>query len=63
MQHAGDLGNILADTTGRATFRKIDKFLKIPDIIGRSLIITENPDDLGKGDNPESKINGNSGKR
>ncbi|KAL6254179.1 hypothetical protein P5V15_014802 [Pogonomyrmex californicus] len=62
-RHVGDLGNILTDTTGRATFRKIDKFLKISDIIGRSLIVTKNPDDFGKGDNPESKINGNSGSR
>jgi Cu/Zn superoxide dismutase len=61
LQHAGDLGNISADATGKATFWKIDKFLKISDIIGRSLVITENPDDLGKGDNTESKINGNSG--
>lgn len=63
MQHIGDLGNILADATGRATFRKIDRFLKISDIIGRSLVITNDSDDLGKGDNPESKINGNSGIR
>lgn len=63
MQHAGDLGNILVDTTGRATFRKTDKFLKISDIIGRSLVITEDPDDLGKGNSPESKINGNCGSR
>nr|XP_012231671.1 PREDICTED: copper chaperone for superoxide dismutase isoform X1 [Linepithema humile] len=62
-RHVGDLGNILADTTGRATFRKIDKFLKIPDIIGRSLIITKDPDDFGRSNNPESKINGNSGTR
>lgn len=63
LQHVGDLGNVLADTSGRAAFRKIDKFLKIPDIIGRSLIITKDPDDLGRGNSPESKINGNSGAR
>lgn len=62
-RHLGDLGNILVDTTGRATFRRIDKFLKIPEIIGRSFIITNDPDDLGRGNNPESKINGNSGIR
>ncbi|RLU22631.1 hypothetical protein DMN91_004909 [Ooceraea biroi] len=62
-RHVGDLGNILVDATGRATFRSLDKFLKISDIIGRSLIITKDPDDLGKGDDPESKINGNSGTR
>jgi len=61
LQHAGDLGNISADAEGKATFWKIDKFLKINDIIGRSLVITENPDDLGKCDDPESKISGNSG--
>ncbi|KAH0947694.1 hypothetical protein HN011_004304 [Eciton burchellii] len=60
-RHAGDLGNISADATGKAIFWKLYKFLKISDIIGRSLVITENPDDLGKSDNPESKINGNSG--
>ncbi|XP_029161245.1 copper chaperone for superoxide dismutase isoform X2 [Nylanderia fulva] len=62
-RHIGDLGNILADTTGRATFRKIDKFINIPDIIGRSLVITNDPDDFGRGDGPESKINGSSGIR
>jgi len=63
LQHVGDLGNVLADTTGRATFRKMDKFLKVSDIIGRSLVITKDSDDLGRGDSPESKINGNSGAR
>ncbi|XP_076232433.1 copper chaperone for superoxide dismutase isoform X2 [Calliopsis andreniformis] len=60
-RHIGDLGNITVDNFGRATFRKVDKLINIPDIIGRSLVITEKPDDLGKGDNLESKINGNSG--
>lgn len=62
-RHMGDLGNITADKSGRATFRIIDKLVQIPDIIGRSLVITENPDDLGKGDSPTSKIDGNSGNR
>ncbi|XP_033331179.1 copper chaperone for superoxide dismutase isoform X2 [Megalopta genalis] len=62
-RHIGDLGNITANEVGRATFRKLDTLIKIPDIIGRSLVITENPDDLGKGSVPDSKINGNSGNR
>jgi len=61
LQHVGDLGNISADATGIATFWKLNKFVQINDLIGRSLVITENRDDLGKGDNLESKINGNSG--
>ncbi|KAG7196698.1 hypothetical protein KM043_016028 [Ampulex compressa] len=62
-RHAGDLGNITANIAGRAVFRKLDKLLTISEIIGRSLVITEDQDDLGKGTNPESKINGNSGNR
>ncbi|XP_012541350.1 copper chaperone for superoxide dismutase isoform X1 [Monomorium pharaonis] len=62
-RHVGDLGNILADIFGRASFRRIDKFLKIPDIIGRSLVITKDPDDFGRGDSSESIINGNTGAR
>jgi len=61
LQHAGDLGNISIDATDITTFWKVNKFLDINDVIGRALVITENRDDLGKGDNPESKINGNSG--
>ena len=62
-RHVGDLGNIMVNNSGRATFRKVDKLIKIPDIIGRSLVVTESSDDLGKGDSMESKINGNSGNR
>ncbi|XP_031848452.2 copper chaperone for superoxide dismutase isoform X1 [Nomia melanderi] len=62
-RHVGDLGNVIADEMGRATFRKIDTLVNIHDIVGRSLVITENPDDLGKGNAPDSKINGNSGNR
>lgn len=63
MQHIGDLGNVVADEKGRATFRAIDSLLQVPEIIGRSLAITENEDDLGRGNNECSQINGNSGKK
>lgn len=61
-RHAGDLGNIVADETGRATFRIIDEVLKVSDIIGRSVAVTERRDDLGRGSSPTSKIDGDSGK-
>ncbi|XP_016766981.1 copper chaperone for superoxide dismutase isoform X2 [Apis mellifera] len=61
--HVGDLGNIMVNDFGRATFRMIDKVIEIADIIGRSLVITEKPDDLGRGTNPKSKIDGNSGNK
>lgn len=60
-RHAGDLGNISANEDGRATFRFYDNILPINDIIGRAVAITENPDDLGKGNNKQSLVDGNSG--
>lgn len=62
-RHAGDLGNIEADGNGRAKFRFVDRVIQVPDIIGRSVVITENQDDCGKGDNEQSLIDGNSGVR
>ncbi|XP_012280491.1 copper chaperone for superoxide dismutase [Orussus abietinus] len=62
-RHLGDLGNIVADTDGCARFRIIDNLLKVYEIIGRSLVVTEGTDDLGKGNNSMSKVDGNSGKR
>ncbi|XP_023172631.1 copper chaperone for superoxide dismutase [Drosophila hydei] len=62
-RHAGDLGNIRADETGRATFRFVDPALDMWDIIGRAVVITANADDLGCGSNPQSRIDGNSGER
>ncbi|KAH8300632.1 hypothetical protein KR018_000089, partial [Drosophila ironensis] len=62
-RHAGDLGNIRADESGRATFRFVDPILEMMDIVGRSVVITANPDDLGQGGNQQSLIDGNSGER
>ncbi|KAL0133544.1 hypothetical protein PUN28_000935 [Cardiocondyla obscurior] len=60
-RHVGDLGNIQVESTRRSTFWKLDKYLDLAEIIGRSIVITKDPDDLGRGNNPESKIDGNSG--
>ncbi|XP_053134419.1 copper chaperone for superoxide dismutase isoform X2 [Hemicordylus capensis] len=62
-RHAGDLGNILATTSGRASFRMEDNRLKVSDIIGRSLVVDSGADDLGRGNHPLSKVTGNSGQR
>lgn len=62
-RHAGDLGNIEADTTGRAKFRFVDRIIQTTDIIGRSVVVTEKEDDCGKGGNEQSLIDGNSGGR
>lgn len=62
-RHAGDLGNIRADENGRATFRFVDPVLEVWDIIGRAVVLTANADDLGRGGNDQSLIDGNSGER
>ncbi|XP_004520600.1 copper chaperone for superoxide dismutase isoform X2 [Ceratitis capitata] len=62
-RHAGDLGNIRADEDGRATFRFVDPVLAVWDIIGRSVAITANADDMGRGGNAQSHVDGNSGER
>lgn len=60
-RHYGDLGNIHADSSGRANFRLEDSIVKVYDIIGRSLAVTSGKDDLGCGENESSKLDGNSG--
>ncbi|XP_019402903.1 PREDICTED: copper chaperone for superoxide dismutase [Crocodylus porosus] len=62
-RHLGDLGNVMADDDGRATFRLEDARLKVWDIIGRSLVVDAGEDDLGRGAHPLSKVTGNSGER
>lgn len=77
-RHAGDLGNIVANSKGEVNMRMIDDVIKLKgkySIIGRCVVIHENEDDLGKGGldkngnvidkvlNNESLKTGNAGKR
>jgi len=66
-RHVGDLGNISADENGNINYSFYDNFIKLrgskSNIIGRGLIIHEDEDDCGNGENPESLITGNSGAR
>jgi len=77
-RHVGDLGNIKADVTGRAKGQMIDSLVKLRgpySVIGRSMMVHADPDDLGRGDNSKahepgppkngfvSKITGNAGAR
>ena len=51
-RHIGDLGNIVADYNGNSMMCLIDDKIKLKgkcNIIGRSVVIHENEDDLGKG--------------
>ena len=61
--HAGDLGNIKTDDQGNCKMSlKTDKF-NVDDILGRSIIIHEDKDDLGLGEFEDSKTTGHSGSR
>jgi len=63
VSHKGDLGNIEIDRHGKAEMAIISYKLNLNELVGRSLVIHANEDDLGLGNNPESKKTGNSGKR
>lgn len=61
--HAGDLGNIKTDDVGVCDMTiRTDKF-KVDNILGRSVIIHEDEDDLGLGEFEDSKTTGHSGSR
>jgi len=66
-RHVGDLGNIISKhNIAKGYF--YDHMISLDtthicSIIGRSIIIHEDEDDLGKGDNKESLKTGNAGKR
>ncbi|XP_067848404.1 superoxide dismutase [Cu-Zn]-like [Heptranchias perlo] len=64
-RHVGDLGNVEANDDGVAKFEMHDRLLRLAgnySVIGHALVVTENEDDLGKGENDESLVAGNAGK-
>jgi Cu-Zn family superoxide dismutase len=66
-RHVGDLGNLETDNNGSVNYSMRDNIIQLrgekSNIIGRGLIIHEDEDDCGKGNNEASLINGNAGKR
>lgn len=66
-RHVGDLGNIKTDKYGCAKYSFYDNVIQLRgtkrNILGRGLIIHENKDDCGQGNNIESLKTGNAGKR
>ena len=67
IRHIGDLGNITANKNSKCNEILYDDKIKLRgtkyNIIGRSIVIHEKEDDLGKGGNKESLITGNAGSR
>jgi Cu-Zn family superoxide dismutase len=65
-RHFGDFGNIEVKSDGTAKFSFVDTVAKISgphSIIGRSVVIHADPDDLGKGGYPDSLTTGHAGSR
>jgi Cu-Zn family superoxide dismutase len=65
-RHVGDLGNLHIDLFGNANYSTNDNVIQLSgeySIIGRSLIVHQNKDDCGQGQNPESLKTGNAGAR
>ena len=63
-RHTGDLGNI--SLSAKKSFVRKSYYIKGPcvaDLLGRSIIVHEDEDDLGQGGHDDSKITGHSGKR
>ena len=65
-RHVGDLGNILADENGNCKFLIVDHMIKLNgehNVIGRAVVIHEDPDDMGIGGHNDSHTTGHAGKR
>ena len=66
VRHVGDLGNVEAGDDGTAKVKISDTVISLegPDsIIGRTLVVHADPDDLGVGGHELSKTTGNAGAR
>ena len=66
-RHVGDLGNIVFNKKGECKMSMKDKLVKLrgtkANVIGRSIVIHEQPDDLGKGGHDDSLTTGHAGGR
>lgn len=65
-RHLGDLGNIVASGNGPTKVEITDKLITLfgsNSIVGRTVVVHADPDDLGKGGHELSKSTGNAGAR
>ena len=65
-RHVGDLGNVEADSNGFSKILMHDSQVTLYgplSVVGRACVLHKNEDDLGTGNNEESKKTGNAGAR
>jgi len=65
-RHAGDLGNVNAGGDGVAKIEVKDSQISLVgplSVVGRTMVVHADPDDLGKGGHELSKTTGNAGAR
>ena len=65
-RHVGDLGNCVADSNGKVNVRITDALMSLNgerSIIGRTVVVHADVDDLGRGGHELSKTTGNAGGR
>jgi Cu-Zn family superoxide dismutase len=65
-RHFGDLGNLLSNDLGEALYERTDHLVSLfgkYSVVGRSCVVHEDEDDLGRGNFEDSKTTGHSGRR
>lgn len=65
-RHVGDLGNLRTDENGSVSFEITDSMVQLTgehSVVGRSIVVHSDRDDLGKGGDEESLKTGNAGER
>lgn len=66
IRHVGDLGNVNAAEDGTAEINVLDPLVSLSlgprGVVGRALVVSSDPDDLGLGGTADSLTTGNSGK-
>jgi len=63
-RHTGDLGNVeIRPEAVSSRYSYVLEGVKVSDFWGRSIIVHEGEDDLGRGDHEDSKTTGHSGGR
>jgi len=66
VRHVGDLGNVVANNDGTAAVNITDSIIQLSGpngILGRTIVVHADPDDLGKGGHELSAVTGNAGAR